>query len=248
MKRYIFVTLLLFMLGIGIIANTDSANETVIPEQDTEQSAEGVLSAEELALQEKKRQENLQQEKQEEYNAAFNKEMLDLQDALRDKQHSVSIEIINKIMNKVKLQQEEQLQSFFPKVFSGYRRKLNQQSDDHGFSDSNYGVLFTQQYNNPQGHTLEVNVIYSDESIQDFSELIKNPKLVRGMENTKIVKNNNYKAIETISEDQTHYEQNIILSESLMMTLVSVGQETSGVLNEFISLVNVDKLQQYLAN
>ena len=55
-----------------------------------------------------------------------------------------------------------------------------------------------------------------------------------------------YKAIETVSDDNTHYEQNIILNDDLMLTLISVGMKQADILNEFISQVQVAQLQEYL--
>ncbi len=183
------------------------------------------------------------------YQRLYERDITGLVESLKKKNHSDSIDLLTKILEKVKMKQYDKLQSFFPQKVDGFS-KANRSESLHlsDFGEASYGVLYTQKYINKKGNSLEINIVQSDESIKDYQDLIRNPNLIHGMKNTRIVKNNNYKAIETISDDSLHQEQNIILSNELMMTLVAIGTADSDILSNFIANTKMIELKEFLEN
>lgn len=188
---------------------------------------------------------NIQQQKQ--YDQSFGKTMTDLEVALTETNFSLSLELLQQMIEKVETKQSNVLRSFFPKTFEGfYIKTASPTLIGQGMGNQSYGVLFTQDYINKKGHSLNVNIVYNDDSIQDYVELINNPNLIQGLKNTKVIETNDYKSLETISDDQRHYEQSLIINNDLMVTLVCVGVTDHSIVNDFINKVDLSTLDTYL--
>ena len=122
-----------------------------------------------------------------------------------------------------------------------------EKDEGDSFNQFNYGVLFSKHYQNKKGNVLDVYVVYSDPSINEYYSLLKNPDLVEEVENYNIVKiNEKYFALEKKSEDKIIYECNMLVNNKLLLNLVSDSVKELDLFNFFISKSNIDELVRYL--
>ncbi|RAP29321.1 hypothetical protein DID78_03805 [Candidatus Marinamargulisbacteria bacterium SCGC AG-343-D04] len=183
-----------------------------------------------------------------EFEIHFSQDLTQLSLFLQNNEYGSSIDILNKLMGKVKVKQGEFLQAFFPKKFQGFYKKESYiPLSDSGIEEAGYSVYFNQAYENKKGHVLKVNIIHSDELIKDYQELVKKPSLIENMENTALVRMESYNAITTFSEESKLYEQTILLNEDFMMTCIVIGSKNASVLSDFINSIDLQKLESYLA-
>jgi len=169
-----------------------------------------------------------------------------LNDSIQKKDYVISLDIIEKIRERIQFQQHRVISSFFPSIITDWTLKRQEDVGDNELADTDYGVIFTQSYFNEQGHTIEINVVNAEELIRDYTDLFNNPSLVKGMGNTHIIDKKGYKTIETILDDVKHYEQNIVLSNTVIMTLIAIGIDDVSVLNHFLESIDIKALDSYL--
>jgi len=176
----------------------------------------------------------------------FSKDITLLKESLEKGEYIISIDLLNQLTDKVKLQQKEDIDAFFPVTFEGLSSRSSSKRDiGDEFDAPLYGVAYTKKYSNEHSHSLEFNVVFSDESIKDFLEIVQNPNLAQGMQDTSIVSVQQYKALETVSEDKMYFEQNIILNPELMMTVVGIGIVDHTLIDAFLKQVKLAKLEAY---
>jgi len=176
----------------------------------------------------------------------FYPDLKSLETTLEIKDYVISLDILEKIRDRIQFQQHRIMSSFFPLSLEGWSLKNKERIVDHDIADTDYGVIFTQSYFNKKGHTIEINVVNAEELIRDYNELFNNPNLVKGMGNTQIIDQKGYKTIETIFDDVKHYEQNIVLSNTVIMTLIAIGIDDVVILNDFLESVDIKALDSYL--
>ena len=144
----------------------------------------------------------------------FKSDLEVINDTLKNKHYSSSLYLLNDLISKIKLQQEVDIDKFFPKEFQGFSISSYSNPDsDPSFSDNHYGVLFAKRYTNSNGNNIDFNVVYLDDSIKEYINIINNKSLAQGLQNTEIITIQGFKALHTTSEDRLHLEQNIIISE-----------------------------------
>ena len=176
----------------------------------------------------------------------FYKDLKFLETTLEAKNYVDSLDILEKVRDRIQFQQNLVMSSFFPLSLEGWSLKKKESIVENELADTDYGVIFTQSYFNKQGHTIEINVVNAEELIRDYNDLFNNPGLVRGMGNTHIIDLKGYKTIETVFDDVKHYEQNIVLSNTVIMTLIAIGIDDVSILNNFIEFVDIEALDLYL--
>ena len=176
----------------------------------------------------------------------FSKDLKSLETTLEVKNYVDSLDILEKVRDRIQFQQNRVMSSFFPLSLEGWSLKKKESIIDNELANTDYGVIFTQSYFNKQGHTIEINVVNAEELIRDYNDLFNNPGLVRGMGNTHIIDQKGYKTIETVFDDVKHYEQNIVLSNTVIMTLIAIGIDDVSILNNFIESVDIEALDLYL--
>ncbi len=187
-------------------------------------------------------------DKSETFRTYFSSDLGSLNDTLMTEDYVASLDILDKIRDRIQFQQYRIMRSFFPNVMAndGWRIKKQESVIESDLADTDYGVIFTQSYVNDQGHTIEINVVNAEELIRDYNDLFNNPNLVKGMGNTQLINQKGYKTIETIFEEANHYEQNIVLSNTVIMTLIAIGIDGVGSLNRFVEFVDIQALDSYL--
>jgi hypothetical protein len=167
---------------------------------------------------------------------------------LNQNKYAESLELTQKIQEKIQIQHHDIIASYFPKTFKKWKIKKKRRNLENEFGNSDYGIIFTQRYSNPKGHSIEINIVNAEASIKDYQDLIKNPNLLQGMNNTSLVNNNGYTAIETIYEETNHHEHNIILKNNILMTLIAIGIKNKKTLNNFVKTIDMNGLETYLQN
>ena len=149
------------------------------------------------------------------------------------------------VIGSVREEQYKKIVTCFPKDYKSMflvDSKDNMELDIDSFNDA---VLFSVRYQDNMDSYLEINVLNDTQTIQDYKHLIKNPSLVRNLQNIELVKNNGYDALLTSYAQRKHYEQNIILKSDLLITLILVGQDDF-VFADFFKEVDINKLEEYV--
>ena len=168
------------------------------------------------------------------------------EESLSRQDYIMSLEVLEKIKDRVLFQQHKVIAAFFPEKMEMWKVKKQDSVSETELGDDNYGVIFTQRYFNKQGHTIEVNVVNAEELIRDYKDVFNNPSLVKGMGNTQIIDYSGYKIIETILKDVKHIEQTIVLSNTVFMTIVAIGIDDDETLKSFLDTININGLGSYL--
>lgn len=168
------------------------------------------------------------------------------EESLSRKDYIMSLEVLEKIKDRVLFQQHKVIAAFFPASMETWKVKKQDSVSETDLGDDNYGVIFTQRYFNKQGHTIEVNVVNAEELIRDYKDVFNNPSLVKGMGNTQIIDYSGYKIIETILKDVKHIEQTIVLSNTVFMTIVAIGIDDDETMKSFLDTIDINGLGSYL--
>lgn len=166
---------------------------------------------------------------------------------LSEQRYSAAIFSLSALMSAVREKQRESIRSFFPTEFETYKAKRSGSHSTSDFGSTDYGVLFNQYYENASHHSIEVNVIFSDPSIREYANLVKNPDLLKGLETTTLVKlNMHLSAIQKVADDGGYVEQNIVLNDDLLINVVANGNRDPKILERFSNAVKLKELEKYL--
>ena len=187
--------------------------------------------------------------KQQSLKSPFYKELNSVDKYLYTDQYQNAIYELTTLISKIKNMQTEQIEQFFPKEFNGFF-ETSDNSDYDAFNNQsdNYGTLYSKQYQNENGHTIDLSVIYSDPSISEYINIIRKPTLIDNFENTTIVKvNDQFNAIEKYVEENMYLERNIVINKDLLIVIIANGVEEKAVVNDLFGQINLTELKQYLA-
>ena len=183
------------------------------------------------------------------YHRLYAQDMALLKESLLNEEYINSNELLIKILGKVKSNQSQKLKQFFPKDYKNLRvisdKTYASEQAFEGFESSHSGVVFSRNFMDDKNRRLEINVLFSDDSIRDYLEIIQRPNLVQGMENTSVVSIQNFKGLVTISEDKTYFDLKLILNNELMVTAVSVGMTDHALIYELLNQIALRDLQAY---
>ena len=165
---------------------------------------------------------------------------------LRNKTYSQALASIQTLYHTVKSKLESDINIFFPSTFRNYKTSKSEQLTSE-FEERSYGVIFVKSYKDKRGRTIDVNVIYADESIHEYERLIDSPNLVKGIDNVQIVNlYDKYKAIQKSSVEQSFYEFNIVVNRDLLINIIGVGMSDIEVIHTFSKTINIAAIENYL--
>ncbi|RAP33926.1 hypothetical protein DID80_07755, partial [Candidatus Marinamargulisbacteria bacterium SCGC AAA071-K20] len=116
----------------------------------------------------------------------FKDHILKINNELQYSNYSNAMAYIQSLYNKVKEKLETDIDRYFPNTFRGYKIRRSQYQSGE-FEERSYGVIFAKSFKDKRGRTIDVNVIYADDSIHEYERLIENPNLVNGIENVNII-------------------------------------------------------------
>ncbi len=187
-----------------------------------------------------------------EVNPSFNEysEELDvIKQDIRESRYSSALSALDLLIEKIRTNQRSVIEKYFPAEFNGFEIwDYSMRLGEFASQEDNYGVLFSRRYKNSQDHVIDINVVFSDPSILEYVNLIKNPKLVNRLENTEIAKiKNKYYALEKYSEEEMYCEKNIVVNNDLLLNVVANGIRDKAVIDVFISLIQIEKIEKYMA-
>ena len=167
---------------------------------------------------------------------------------IEEHQLSSAIFALSALIDKLRTEQNKLVEALFPKRFQDYRyssRDALFPEDD--FSGGNFGVIFSRRYQNDAQHTIDVNVVFSDPAIDEYVNIVKNKKLIQGLDHTRIVKvNYRYLALQKFSQEETYGERNIVINNDLMVNVVANGMKSISVLDDFCDVLALRQLEKLL--
>ncbi|MFT5170866.1 MAG: hypothetical protein ACI9BD_000636 [Candidatus Marinamargulisbacteria bacterium] len=171
-----------------------------------------------------------------------------VQSEIEDKRFSSAIYALNELIDKLRLEQSRMIEVLFPGEIGQFRVVDSGPGFSvQDFQSSSFGVVFSRRYQNKDHHTIDVNVVFSDPSIEEYVNIVKDERLIDGLENTSIVKlKDKIFALEKYSSDENYGERNIVVNPELMVNVVANGIEDRAVLETFCGSIQLDKLEVLL--
>lgn len=181
-------------------------------------------------------------------NEEFSKELDLIKQDLEEQQFSAAILTLTEMLERLRTLQKQHIEPFFPVRFMDYEVwDEGYQSSPESVGTEAYGVLFTRRYRNPKDYTIDVNVVYSNDSIREYRNLIRSPQLIESLENTRLIKIlNQYDALEKYSKEQKFCERNILVNEDLLLNIVFIGFSNRAVIDNFTQAIKIQELTNYL--
>ena len=176
----------------------------------------------------------------------YNDDVLQLNEFLSLGKFKEAQSLLSKIQEKIFYDFQEQLKVCFPLNYQSLKLVETSKLSQGEFEKVDFGVLFTQRYADDNGKSLEINIVDAEQSAQDYKDLILKPELIEGLENTSLVSYDSFKAIQTIDMSVKHQEQNILLSNQAVMTIVAIGIDDESFLANFVNEILFDKLKQLI--
>lgn len=170
--------------------------------------------------------------------------------ALMQDKHSVALQTLDALTKLITDNQTAIVASFFPEFHNGFKtQKQALDPSDPYNSEGSYGVIFSRTYTNSQQHSLILNVIHFDPSIDEYWALINSPKLVKNLENTQVITiKDSIKALKKHSIDRQYIEYNIVPSRQLLISIVGNGFDSTDTLDQLVGEIDFQGLLHYLSN
>ena len=180
----------------------------------------------------------------------YYRELKAIDSLILNKQFSAAIQALQTISESVLDLQKSIVQTFFPESFDSFTYNSNQESNAFQLSQSeSFGVLLFRHYENKDRHSIDINVVFEDPSIVEYINIIKNPRLVKNLENTAITKiNNHYRTLEKYIPQENYCERNIIINQTLIVNVVANGMEDKTVMDAFCSIIDFEGLESFLSS
>lgn len=168
--------------------------------------------------------------------------------SLSNNQFSTSIFFLEDLIAKIKLHQVSEIQMLFPLDFKNFKKVSQYKSFQNKISidEESYGVMYSDSYLHENGGKIDFSVIFSDPSIKEYSNVVKQPTLVDTLNNTNLIKVDGYPTLFSQSEEQQLFEMNVIMSEQLMVSVVSYGVTDNEILINLLEYVELSTLENYL--
>ncbi len=165
--------------------------------------------------------------------------------SIQDDRHATALSTMQHLSDRLRAIQTDVIESFFPDTFQTLtpqgRPSLEYVSD-------RFGVIFSRRYLNPSsGQHLDVSVIHLDSSVQEYWDIVKNPKLAAHLDTAKIIEiQDGYRGLEKVNPTLGLIERNIVLSDSLMVNIVAGGKDVNQLILDYTRQVQFGKLKRYL--
>ena len=176
------------------------------------------------------------------------KELDTIKNDISEMNYTTAILALNNFISKLRDNQKKNIEKFFPmefETFMVWEPNLNFELNMTYTDD--FGALFSRRYRNNEGHSIDVNVVYSDPAIEEYNNIVKNPLLIDTIENIEIILIGTYNALEKFSLEEKYYEQNIIVNNDVLINIIANGIEDKNTINDFVSKINLYGLDQYLS-
>jgi hypothetical protein len=162
---------------------------------------------------------------------------------------SSAIYFIQELENKLINQRQEELDILFPLHIGVFKAEpYSAQERGTGLDGESFGVILSKRYINDDGHYIEILLVNDDEAINEYKLLIKNPNLITGMSDARIIQLHGYNAIEKWLPEQKIIEQNAIINSHLMMNIFSKGVESPKVVEKFLEKIPFKEIESHLKN
>lgn len=155
---------------------------------------------------------------------------------------------LNSVSDRLTRMQRDRIGVFFPTEFQDflYEDKESSFGQDLPGRD-NYGVVFSRYFQNPEGQTIDVSVVYQDDAILEYSRIINNAFLVKKIPNASVRDVSVYEGLEEYSEDSRYYELNLVVSRELMINVVVNGVSDLDEILMFVGSIDYTGLNRYLS-
>lgn len=176
-------------------------------------------------------------------------ELNTIREDLEDDRHSSAILGLKNLTSKVVVSQKLIISNFFPDKILDFKTKKNSFSDTN-FNEEldSFGVLFSKTYTNILGETINIHVIFSDPSIDEYATIANNPKILNTLNTITLIKTNGlYPSLEKYSESEQFYERNIIVNEELLINIIGQEIKSKEKIDEFCRQLLIVELEEYLA-
>jgi hypothetical protein len=163
-----------------------------------------------------------------------------------EKQEYSKVQVyVDELILEVNHIQNEILSTFFPTSFKLYVETAALKTDEED-SYLNFANIFNKVYKNGTHSLLDISIIHNDPAILQYTGLVNNPKLISGLESMSVITiNESYAAIKKVSSDSPIIELNIVLSEDILLNVLSSGLDEAD-LDEFISYIDLNGIVTYL--
>ena len=166
---------------------------------------------------------------------------------INQEQYSIGISRVTQLLDRLKARRHAIIGEFFPAKLDHFKLQSRDEMFDETGIMTGSGQVFACTYLNQAGHSIDVFVIHLDPAIKDYKNIIQNPSLITGSENTQIIElSGGFYGLEKKSEEGRFVEQNILINDELLLNLVANGVEEDAVLNKLYTQINVTGLDTYL--
>ena len=214
---FIFLLLTLFISGMSLTAQSSELGDMVILEGD---SLEDSVPTDDLVFEPEG--EPLLERIPSKSSLLFTLDVL--REAIQTDRYALAVNMTRELLDKFKQARKTYLVTFFPTSFGDYH--LADQPQIQGYFSSvedDYGVILTRQYANDEDGKVDISLVYSDPSINEYAETISSPRLVKTLPNVKLVKIDGFKGIRKFSKEDQVYELNLLLSKDVLINVVALG-------------------------
>ena len=140
------------------------------------------------------------------------------------------------LLLELKEKQQKILEKFFPIQYEAFVKATPEFTGD----PDTIGVLCAIRYLNPVHQTIDVNIVFWDSSINEYLDLVRNPKKVAKQDHLSLVKMpDSIGALERFLPDQDYCERNIVLSDRVMVNVIVNGAESKKRLEGFCKMLDL---------
>ncbi len=148
------------------------------------------------------------------------------------------------LLLELKEKQQKILEKFFPIQYEAFAKATPEFTGD----PDTIGVLCTIRYLNPVNQTIDVNIVFCDSSINEYLDLVRNPKKVTKQDHLSLVKMpGSIGALERFLPDQDYCERNIVLSDRVMVNVIVNGAESKKLLEGFCKILDLKGIGAWLS-
>ncbi|MBT5953319.1 hypothetical protein HOG98_01230 [bacterium] len=171
-----------------------------------------------------------------------------IKEELKAKRLNQTLQLLSNLSSKIKTVQNDYILSFFPDTFSSYSLIVPDTSSEELIpEDSSLFTILYRSSENPN-QIIDINIIVSDDSIQEYLHIINHPELVPELVDTKLItlKNGGYKTLEKYRESEQFCERNIVINPELMINIIFYNLESKQDIDNFLDQINIKKLEAYL--
>ena len=171
-----------------------------------------------------------------------------IKEELTAKRLNQTLQLLSSLTSKIKTIQTNYILSFFPDTFLSYTLTIPNKSNEGLIPED--ASLFTISYRSTENpnQIIDINIIVSDDSIQEYLHIINHPELLPELINTTLItlRNGGYKTLEKYRESEQFCERNIVINSELMINVIFYNLDSKQDIDNFLDQINIKKLEAYL--